>query len=116
MSFLDPTIEFDPEVKSYKPALEQFSQLLELGDLEGLPIPEGNLGPIRSALVSRAVREDGAEVLGQVKENVIYLLKGDPYQEPELRFNFNLLLLMDVFGLNEEDAGLHEPVLNVLLW
>lgn len=116
MPFLDPTIEFDTEVKTYKPALEYFSQLIELGDLGELPAPRGKLGPIRSVLVSRALRDDGAEVLGQVKEHVMYLLKGDPYQEPELRNNFNLLLLMDVFGLDEEDSVLYEPALNVLLW
>ena len=116
MAFFDPTTEFDPEVRTYRPALEYFSKLLEYGDLEGLPEPKGKLGPIRSVLVSRALRDDGAEVLGQVKENVIYLLKGDPYQEPELRNNFNLVLLMDVFGLSEEDSNLYEPVLNVLLW
>ena len=116
MPFLDPTVEYDPEVKTYRPALERFSQLVELGDLAGLPAPGGKLGPIRSVLVSRALREDGAEVLGQVKDHAIYLLKGDPYQEPELRYNFNLVLLMDVFGLDEEASGLYEPVLNVLLW
>jgi hypothetical protein len=117
MSFLDPTIEFDPEVVKYKQALEHFSQLLEQGDLGELPAPSGKTpGPIRSVMVSRALREDGAEVLGQVKENVMYLLKGDPHQEPELRNNFNLVLLMDVFGLSEEDSNLYEPALNVLLW
>jgi len=116
MSFLDPTAQFDLEVRTYKTVLESFSQLLGLGDLEGLPAPEGKKGPIRSVQVSRALRDDGAEVLGQVKEHVIYLLKGDPYQEPELRYNFNLVLLMDVFGLDEDGAGSHEPALNVLLW
>ncbi len=116
MPFFDPTIEFDPEVRPYKPALEYFSKLLELGDLGGLPAPRGKLGPIRSVMVSRALRDDGAEVLGQVKEHVMYLLKGDPYQEPELRNNFNLLLLMDVFGLDEKDSNLYEPALNILLW
>ena len=116
MPFLDPTVEFDPEVKNYRAALENFSSLLEAGGLMGLPDPKGKLGPIRSVHMSRAVREDGAEVLGQVMDHAIYLLKGDPIEEPELRYNFNILLLMDVFGLGEEDAGTHEPALNVLLW
>ena len=116
MSFIDPTIEFDPEVRAYRTVLEIFSSLLELGDLGELPAPKGKLGPIRSVQMSRAVREDGAEVLGLVLEHAIFLLKGDPYQEPELRYNFNLVLLMDVFGLSEEDSNLYEPALNVLLW
>lgn len=116
MSFIDSTAEYDPEVKTYRTVLETFSQLLELGDLEGLPEPKGKIGPIRSVQVSRALRDDGAEVLGQVKDHVIYLLKGDPYQEPELRYNINLVLLLDVFGLDEEEAGTYEPALNVLLW
>jgi len=116
MPFFDPTIEFDPEVRTYKSVLEYFSKLLEYGDFGGLPAPKGNLGPIRSVMVSRALRDDGAEVLGQVKENVIYLLKGDPYQEPELRNNFNLVLLMDVFGLDEKECDQYEKELNELLW
>ena len=116
MPFLDPTAEYDPEVKAYRPALEIFSRLLELDDLGSLPEPKGKLGPIRSVQISRALREDGAEVLGQVREHVIHLLKGDPYQEPELRYNLNLVLLMDVFGLGEEDCDLYEPELNELLW
>ena len=56
MSFLDPTVEFDPEVKTYRPVLETFSRLLEGGDLTGLPEPSGKLGPIRNVQVSRAVR------------------------------------------------------------
>jgi len=116
MPFLDPTAEYDPEVRTYRQALETFSQLLELGDLGSLPAPQGKLGPIRSVQISRALREDGAEALGQVKEHVIYLLKGDPYLEPELRYNLNLVLLMDVFDLDEEDCDLYEPELNELLW
>ena len=116
MPFLDPTVEYDPEVKTYRPALEHFSQIIELGDLGGLPVPGCKMGPIRSVLVSRALREDGAEVLGQVKDHAIYLLKGDPYQEPELRYNFNLILLMDVFGLDENECDQYEPELNELLW
>ena len=116
MPFLDPTVEYDPEVKAYRPALEAFSSLLELGDLATLPAPREELGPIRSVHVSRALRDDGAEVLGQVKEHAMYLLKGDPYQEPELRYNFNLLLLMDVFGMDEKDSDLYESAFNELLW
>ena len=116
MPFLDPTAEYDSDVRAYKPALEVFSQLLELGDLGGLPEPKDKLGPIRSVQVSRALREDGAEVLGQVKRHAMYLLQGDPYQEPELRYNFNMLLLMDVFGMDEKDSDLYEPALNELLW
>ena len=116
MPFLDPTAEFDPEVKPYRPALEMFSRLLELGDLGNLPAPQGKLGPIRSVQISRALRDDGAEVLGQVREHAIHLLMGDPYREPELRYNFNLVLLLDVFGLDEETADRYEPDLNKLLW
>jgi hypothetical protein len=116
MPFLDPTVEYDPEVKGYRSALETFSRLLELGDLDTLPTPREKLGPIRSVQVSRALREDGAEVLGQVKEHAIYLLKGDPYQEPELRYNFNLMLLMDVFGLDEKESDLYESEFDKLLW
>ena len=116
MPFLDPTVEFDTEVSTYRPVLEKLSLLLETGDLDGIPAPEGNMGPIRSVQVSRALRDDGAEVLGQVKGHAIYLLKGDPYQEPELRYNFNLVLLMDVFGLDEKDSDLYETKLNELLW
>jgi hypothetical protein len=116
MPLLDPTAKYDADVRTYKPVLEHFSQLVELGDLGGLPEPRGKLGPIRSVLVSRALREDGAEVLGQVKGHAIYLLRGDPYQEPELRYNFNLLLLMDVFGLDEKECDQYEPELNELLW
>ena len=116
MPFLDPTVEYDPEVKTYRPAMENFSRLLELGDLGDLPAPTGMLGPIRTVQISRALRDDGAEILGQVKDHAIFLLKGDPYQEPELRYNFNLVLLMDVFGLDEEESDLYEPKLNELLW
>lgn len=116
MPFLDPTVEYDPEVRTYRPVLETFSRLLELGEVGGLPAPKGKLGPIRYVQVSRALREDGVEVLGQVREHAMYLLKGDPYQEPELRYNFNLLLLMDVFGLDEENSDRYEPELNELLW
>jgi len=116
MSFLDPTAEFDPEVKTYRSALETFSQLLESGDLGTLPAPRERLGSIRSVQVSRALREDGAEVLGQVMEHAIFLLKGDPYQEPELRYNFNLLMLMDVFGMNEKESELYESEFNGLIW
>lgn len=116
MPFLDLTAEYDPEVKTYRQPLETFSRILEMDELTGLPEPKGKLGPIRSVRMSRAVREDGAEVLGRVMDHVIYLLKGDPYREPELRYNFNLLLLMDVFGMNEEDADKYEPELNELIW
>ncbi|UCF89287.1 MAG: hypothetical protein JSV70_03340 [bacterium] len=116
MPFLDPTAEFDPEVRPYKEVLENFSRFLASGNLMGLPEPAGKLGPIRSVHMSRAVREDGAEVLGQVLEHALYLLKGDPNREPELRFNFNMLLLMDVFGLDEEEAARYEPAMNVILW
>ena len=116
MSFLDSTAEFDPEVKTYRSALETFSQLLESGDLDTLPAPRDGLGPIRSVQISRALREDGAEVLGQVKGHVMYLLQGDPYQEPELRYNFNMLLLMDVFGMDEKDSDLYESAFNELIW
>jgi len=116
MPFLDPTAEYDLEVKTYRTALETFSRLLELGDLAHLPAHKEKSGPIRSVQVSRALRDDGAEVLGQVKEHVIYLLKGDPYREPELRYNFNLVLLLDVFGMDEEDCDRYEPELDELLW
>jgi hypothetical protein len=46
----------------------------------------------------------------------MYLLKGDPYQEPELRYNFNMLLLMDVFGMDEKDSDLYESAFNELIW
>ena len=116
MPFFDPTAEFDPEVKAYRPALETFSRLLESGGLETLPSPRDGVGPIRSVQISRALREDGAEVLGQVKGHAMYLLKGDPNLEPELRYNFNMLLLMDVFGMDEKAADLYEPVFNELIW
>jgi len=116
MPFLDPTAEFDPEVRNYKPTLEGFSQWLDEGKMGRLPTPAGKLGPIRSVLVSRALRDDNAEVLGQVTDHAVYLLKGDPYQEPELRYNFNLILLMDVFGLKEGECDRYEPELNELLW
>jgi len=116
MPFLDPTVEYDPEVRGYRPALETFSRLLELGDLDTLPAPRDGLGPIRSVQISRALREDGAEILGQVKGRAIYLLKGDPYLEPELRYNFNMLLLMDVFGMDEKDSDLYESAFNELIW
>ena len=116
MPFLDPTAQYDDEVKSYKPALEKFSMLLETDTLGRLPVPREVPGPIRSALVSRALRDDGAEVLGQVKGHAIYLLKGDPFQEPELRYNFNLVLLMDVFGFDEEESDRYEAELDEILW
>ena len=116
MSFLDPTAEFDPEVRLYRTALERFGQLLERGDLGPLPPPRTDLGPIRFVQVSRALREDGAKVLGQVKKHVIYLLKGDPNLEPELRYNFDLVLLLDVFGMEERDCDRYEQLLYERLW
>lgn len=116
MPFLDPTVEYDPEVRHYKPALEKFSQLLEKDDLGGLPTPKGGLGPIRFVQISRASREDDTEVVGQVREHVINLLAGDPSREPELRYNFNMLLLLDVFGLDQKDCERFEQELHETLW
>ena len=116
MPFLDPTVEFDPEVKQYRPALERFSRLLEEGGLDTLPVPSDVSGPIRFVQVSRASRDDETEVVGSVRDHVINLLAGDPFREPELRYNFNLLLLLDVFGLQISECGKYEEDLEEKLW
>jgi len=116
MPFLDPTAQFDPEVKQYRPALEKFSKLLEQGELDEFPVPRGVLGPIRFVQVSRASRDDDTEVVGSVRDHVINLLAGDPYREPELKYNFNMLLLLDVFRLPIEVCGQLEEVLDEKVW
>jgi hypothetical protein len=116
MPFLDPTVQFDPEVKPYRPALEKFSRLLEKGDLDPLPAPSCVGGPIRFVQVSRASRDDETEVVGCVRDHVINLLAGDPVREPELRYNFNMLLLLDVFGLQINECGKYEEDLEEKLW
>jgi hypothetical protein len=116
MPFLDPTAQFDPEVRQYKAALEKFSRLLEDGGLETLPAPQGVTGPIRSVQVSRASRDDQTEVVGSVRDHVINLLAGDPVREPELRYNFNMLMLLDVFGLEIGECREYEEVLEEALW
>ncbi len=116
MPFLDPTVQYDPDVKQYKPALDKFSQLLEKGDLGSLPAPTDRFSPIRFVQVSRASREDDTGVVGQVREHVINLLAGNPSREPELQYNFNLLLLLDVFGLPIIECGQYEEELHQKLW
>lgn len=116
MPFLDPTAQYDPEVKEYRTVLEKFSKLLEKGDLEELPELGGMTGPIRFVQVSRAARDDFTEVVGSVRDHVINLLAGDPYLEPELKYNFNMLLLLDVFGLDVEECGQYEEKLGEKLW
>ena len=116
MPFLDPTVQFDPEVKQYRSALEKFSQLFEEGDLGALPVPKGVSGPIWFVQVSRASRDDETEVVGRVRDHVINLLAGDPVREPELRYNFNMLLLLDVFGLQISECGKYEEYLEEKLW
>jgi len=116
MPFIDPTVQYDPEVKSYKQALVRFSRMLEENDLGGIPEPRGVLGPIRFVQVSRASRDDDTEVVGSVRDHVINLLAGDPYREPELKYNFNLLLLLDVFGLHLGECIQYEEILDEKLW
>lgn len=116
MPFLDPTVQFDPEVKQYRSALEKFSRLLEEGDLGTLPVPTGVCDPIWFVQVSRASRDDETEVVGSVRDHVINLLAGDPFREPELRYNFNMLLLLDVFGLQISECGKYEEGLEKKLW
>lgn len=116
MPFIDPTVQYDPEVESYKGALDRFSSMLERDDLKGIPRPRGVLGPIRFVQVSRASREDETEVVGSVRDHVINLLAGDPYTEPELKYNFNLLLLLDVFGLPMDQCLRYEKILDDKLW
>ena len=116
MPFLDPTVQFDPEVKQYRTALEKFSRLLDEGDLGVLPVPSRVRGPIRFVQVSRASRDDETEVVGSVRDHVINLLAGDPAREPELRYNFNMLLLLDVFGLQISECGMYEEELEEKLW
>jgi hypothetical protein len=116
MPFIDPTVQFDPEVQPYKQALLRFSRLLEERDLGDLPEPKGVEGPIRFVQVSRASRDDDTEVVGSVRDHVIYLLVGDPYMEPELKYNFNMLLLLDVFGLPKEECQKYEQILDDKLW
>ena len=116
MPFIDPTVQYDPEVEPYRLALTRFSNLLEEGELEGLPVPRGVPGPIRFVQVSRASRDDNTEVVGSVRDHVINLLAGDPYREPELKYNFNMLLLLDVFGLPIDECGQYEEELDEKLW
>ena len=116
MPFLDPTVQYDPDVKQYKPALDKFSQLLEKDDLGNLPAPKGRFNTIRFVQVSRASREDDTGVVGQVREHVINLLAGNPSREPELQYNFNMLLLLDVFGLPINECGQYEEELHEKLW
>lgn len=116
MPFLDPTVEYDSNVREYRSALERFSQMVEENDLGGLPALKGHLGPIRSVQVSRASRDDGTDVVGQVRSHVINLLAGDPFWEPELRYNFNMLILMDVFGVPFDGCVHYEPELSSMLW
>ncbi len=116
MPFLDPTVQYDPDVKQYKPALDKFSQLLEKDDLGSLPAPKGRFSPIRFVQVSRASREDDTGVVGQVREHVINLLAGNPSREPELQYNLNMLLLLDVFGLPISECGQYEEELHEKLW
>ena len=116
MPFIDPTVQYDPEVEPYRAALSKFSKLLEESELDKLPVPKGVLGPIRFVQVSRASRDDNTEVVGCVRDHVINLLVGDPYREPELKYNFNLLLLLDVFGLPIDECGQYEKELDEKLW
>ena len=75
MPFMDPTVQFDPEVKQYKPALEKFSRLLEKGELDKLP--DGTVWPGVAGAITGALDDESPDEIRRWGEAEL-ILSADP--------------------------------------
>lgn len=104
MPLLDPTQEFSGP---YAEPLRRLDEMLERGDLEGLPEPKDPLpGPIMfiKPILPRRVKQGKYYHLSPGGKT-LYVFDGDPSKNLELRAEFIPFLLREIFG--QDDAQYH---------
>lgn len=109
MVFLHPDVKVYPGAESYKAALERFSEFLKQGELEGLPQPKGNIGPIRKL---KAIRK-GDPI---VRKHAVRLHQWESENADDLKVELDDILLRDVFGLEGDERQKYEKLLREKLW
>lgn len=110
MPLLDPTVAFKLGTEVYEGPLRMFNKLLEENELDDLPAPIDPLpGPIFAVTISNPA---------YLYRGVLSLPDGDPFQYSMLKYELNRLLLIHVFGLEEDSQEWNrtEQVLYEKLW